>query len=132
MHIVIEYSMQSSICSNAVEHLLQCNQASASMQSSFFNAHHHTSTAHSLEAHLLGQRGKGSNDVGDRLALLGDIVGAEMHGDDIGRVLLQPAHELLLVRDVDGQEARVSLIVTVLLGVSAVVLRLARPDKVDC
>lgn len=54
-----------------------------------------------------------------------------MHGDDVGRVGLQPADELLLVGDVDGQEPRVALVVAVVLGVLAVVLRLARADPVD-
>lgn len=84
-----------------------------------------------MRPHLPNQRGKRRNNIIDILALLHDIIRAQVHADDVGRVLLQPPDELLLAGDVDGQEARVALVVAVVLGVAAVVLRLAGADKVD-
>lgn len=84
-----------------------------------------------MRPHLPNQRGKRRNNVIDILALLHDIVGAQVHADDVGRVLLQPPDQLLLAGDVDGQETRVALVVAVVFCVAAVVLGLAGPDKVD-
>lgn len=44
-----------------------------------------------------------------------------MHGNHIRRVRLQPAVQLLLVRDVDGQESAMALVVAIILGVFAAV-----------
>ena len=54
-----------------------------------------------------------------------------MHGNHIGRVRLQPAVQLVLGRNVDGQEARVALVVAVVRRVFAVILGPPAADEVD-
>lgn len=70
------------------------------------------------------------DDIRNRLILLHDVVGAQVHGDHVGGIILQPAIQLVLVRDVDGQEPRVALVVAVVLAISAVVFGFAAADKV--
>lgn len=84
-----------------------------------------------MRPHSIHQLCERRDDIGYRLVLLHDVVGSEMHGDYIGGVGLEPAIELVLVRDVDGQEARVAFVVAVILVVAAVVLGLAGADPVD-
>lgn len=83
-----------------------------------------------VRPHCAHQLCEGREDVGYVLVLLNDVVGAEVHGDDIRGVGLQPAVQLVLVRNVDGKEARVAFVVTVVLGVFAVVLGLSRAHEV--
>lgn len=92
---------------------------------------HHNLDLGVVIAHLLDQGGERGNDISHGLVLLHDIVGAKMHGDHIGRVPLEPSDQLLLVGDVDCQEAGMTLVVAVVLGVAAVVLCLSGADKVD-
>lgn len=81
--------------------------------------------------HRRNELGEGRNDISNSLILLHNIVRAKMHRDDIRRVGPQPAIQLILVGNVDGQEARVALVVTVILVVATVVLGPARADEVD-
>jgi len=83
-----------------------------------------------MSTHLRNESRKGGdNVVGTPVPV--DVVGAQVHCDDIGRVLLQPAHQLLLVGNVDGQKPRVALVVAIVLCVAAVVLPAAGPDEID-
>lgn len=84
-----------------------------------------------MRPHSPHQLGKRSYNIRSRLALLHDIIRPKMHRHDIRRVPRQPAIQLILVRNIDGQEPRVALVVAVVLCVAAVVFRLARPHKVD-
>jgi hypothetical protein len=84
-----------------------------------------------LSPHSPDQLREGSDDVRHSLVLLYNIVGSQVHGHHVGRILVEPAVELVLVGNVDGQKARVAFIVAVVFGVAAVVLRLAGADKVN-
>lgn len=53
-----------------------------------------------------------------------------MHGNYISRIRLQPSVQLIPVRNINGKEARVTLVIPVIFCVSAVVLVLAAADKV--
>lgn len=55
--------------------------------------------------HNRNQRIKSLNNIRNRFVLLHNIIGTEMHGNHICGILLQPANQLLVIRDVDGQEA---------------------------
>lgn len=95
-----------------------------------------TDTHHNLDlgvvvTHLLDEGGESSDDIIGGLVLLDNVVGAQVHGDHIGRVFLEPADELFLVGDVDSQETGVALVVTVVLGVAAVVLCPSGTYEVD-
>jgi hypothetical protein len=54
-----------------------------------------------------------------------------MHSHHIRGVRLQPSLQLISVRDVDGQEAAVALVVTVVFGVAAVVFCFTGADEID-
>src|SRR4051812_33400346 len=105
--------------------LSNCDAETTGSQSTYHNLHSGVAITH-----LLDQSRERSNDVGRGLALLDDIVGTQMHRDNISRVLLQPAHKLLLVRNVDGKESRVALIVPIILGVFAAIFIPSGSDKV--
>ena len=71
------------------------------MERTHNNPHHRIARPHLI--HQLPQRRENLL----RLAVPAkDVVGPEVHGDDVGGVLLQPIDQLVLGRDVDRQEAR--------------------------
>lgn len=78
--------------------------------------------------HLLDQGVESCQDLGGAL-VVPDVVGAEMHHDDVGLRLGQPTNELVLLGNVGGKVSAVSFIFAVV-GKPAS-LRRQRSDKVD-
>jgi len=68
--------------------------------------------------HLLHHGGVGGDDLVGPLAAR-EVVGAQMHRDDVGWIGLQPVDKLLLARDVGGRVAAVALVVLVVARVLA-------------
>jgi len=57
-----------------------------------------------MRPHRRHELRKRSNNIRHRLALLHDIIRAQMHRNNIRGICLQPSIKLILVRDIDGQE----------------------------
>ena len=70
-------------------------------QLTYHNLHPRVAIAHGVD-----ERREGLDNLSGWLALLDDVVGAQVHrDDDVGWVALEPADELLGVGNVDGKEA---------------------------
>lgn len=60
-----------------------------------------------------------------------DIVRAQMHGNHIRRIRLQPSLQLVLLRNLNGEKARVTLMVSIVLCIRAVSIMGRGAHKVD-
>lgn len=69
------------------------------------------------------------DDVVDRPLADEDIVGAEEHENDIGRVLVEPARQLTVLDNVGGLESGVTFVILVDVGPTAGAL--LATDKVE-
>jgi hypothetical protein len=63
-------------------------------------------------------------------ALLHNIISPQMHGNNICGISLQPPIQLVLIRNIDSQEAVMPFIVAIVLCISAVILSLSAADPV--
>jgi len=77
--------------------------------------------------HLLHERVEGAKYRARRL-VAPDVIGPQVHHDDVGLGLGEPAHELVLPRNIRGEEPTVALVLPVV-G-EATTLAGQRPDKV--